>query len=207
MPDPTQSDSVHSESTHPARLSNASPSTGRWLVRLPIAMRADRPADLNDDLIRAARPSRRRRVLVAAARVAATFCIGVAATLAWQPYGDAARMMIANASPQLGWLAPPGAAAAVAPGPRLGAAPSPDLDMVRERIDRIAITQEQITRVVAQLTVGQEQIAKEIAKIREVEQYLLYKASYKGEEAPPLRSVTAPTGHKPARRLSSLGAH
>jgi hypothetical protein len=171
-------------------------------------MRADRPAELNDDLIRAGRPSRRRRVLVTAARVAATFCIGVAATLAWQPYGDAARMMIANASPQLGWLAPPSVpgVAAVAPAPQLRAAPSPDLDTVRERIDRIVITQEQMTRVVAQLTAGQEQIAKEIAKVREVEQYLLYKASYRGEETPPARLATAAVGHKTTRRPTSSAA-
>jgi hypothetical protein len=204
MPDPTQSEPAHSESAYwdPAHSSNASPSTGRWLAKLPIAMRADRPAELNDDLIRAGRPSRRSRVLVAAARVAATFCIGVAATLAWQPYGDAARMMIANASPQLGWLARPAAigVAAAAPAPQLRIAPSPDLDAVRERIDRIAITQEQMTRAVGQLTAGQEQIAEEIAKVREVEQYLLYKASYKGEEARPARPVTAAVGRKPARR-------
>ena len=35
-----------------------------------------------------------------------TFCVGVAATLAWQSYGDAARQNVANAYPQLGWLAP-----------------------------------------------------------------------------------------------------
>ena len=35
-----------------------------------------------------------------------TFCIGVAATLTWQSYGDAAREMIANSSPELSWLAP-----------------------------------------------------------------------------------------------------
>jgi hypothetical protein len=40
------------------------------------------------------------------ARFLITFCIGVAATVAWQSYGDAAREMIANSSPQLGWLAP-----------------------------------------------------------------------------------------------------
>jgi hypothetical protein len=76
----------------------------------------------------------------------------------------------------------------------LRAAPSPDLDTVRESIDRIAMTQEQMTRVVAQLTAGQEQIAKEIAKVQEVQQYLLYRTSYKGDEAPPARPVTA--GHK-----------
>src|SRR6516164_4724379 len=40
------------------------------------------------------------------ARVLIVFCLGVATTLAWQSYGDAARAMIANSSPQLAWLAP-----------------------------------------------------------------------------------------------------
>jgi hypothetical protein len=35
------------------------------------------------------------------------FCSGVAATLAWWSYGDAARQMIASSYPQLLWLAPP----------------------------------------------------------------------------------------------------
>jgi hypothetical protein len=148
-------------------------------------------------------------VLLAAARIAATFCIGVAATLAWQPYGDAARMMIANASPQLGWLAPHAApavaAAALAPQQPRTAMLS-DLDAVQDRIDRIASTQEQMTRAVTQLAAGQEQIAKEIVKVREIEQYLLYKASYKGEGASPPRPVMASIGHKPTRRLS-LAAH
>jgi hypothetical protein len=33
-----------------------------------------------------------------------SFCVGVAATLGWQSYGDAAREMIASSYPQLGWL-------------------------------------------------------------------------------------------------------
>jgi hypothetical protein len=206
MPDPTRSEPVHSASINPdsahADSFDASLSAGRWLIKLPVAARTDRLAELNDDLIRAARPSRRRRVLLAAARIAATFGIGVAATLAWQPYGDAARMMIANASPQLGWLAPhaPGVAAAAVPVLLTHNGMPPDLDAVQDRVDRIASTQEQMTRAVAQLAAGQEQIAKEIARVREVEQYLLYKTSYKGEEASPPRPVTAPVGHRPTRR-------
>jgi hypothetical protein len=154
-------------------------------------------------------------VLVAAARLAATFCIGVAATLAWQPYGDAARIMIANASPQLGWLAPQAAldTAAAAPvrQPSIAAAAPSDLDVVRERIDRIATAQEQMTWAVAQLTASQHQIAEEIAKVREIQQYLLYKTSYKGEETAPGRPVTAQVGqnqvgHKPTRRPTSSAA-
>jgi len=47
-----------------------------------------------------------KRALLALVRFLITFCIGVAATLAWQSYGDAAREMIANSYPQLGWLTP-----------------------------------------------------------------------------------------------------
>lgn len=217
--DPTRLDSSCSQSTPPDS-SGAAPSTGKWLVRLPVAARVDRLAELNDDLIRAGRPSRGRRVLLAAARLAVTFGIGVAATLAWQPYGDAARMMIAHASPQLGWLAPHAtyrlASVAVNPPARSvppagnaspPRAPSLDLDTVRERIDHIATTQEQMTRIVAQLTAGQAQIAREITKVREVEQYLLYKTAYdesshRREETASTRPATA-SAHKSMRRRSS----
>ena len=47
-------------------------------------------------------PSVRRR----AARSLILFCMGVAATLAWQSYGDATREMIASSYPQFGWLVP-----------------------------------------------------------------------------------------------------
>lgn len=197
MTGPTQTDPAQSNE-----------STGRWLVKLPAVVvdrRADlNLADLNDDLMRNERPSRRRRVLVAGTRFAITFCIGMAATLAWQPYGDAAREMIASSSPQLGWLAPqPAPAAPVAPVPRLHDAMTADLDGVRERIDRIATGQDQMARIIHQLTATQERIAQEIAKVREVEQYLLYKISYK-EPEPASRPATA--GHKPARRPSTASA-
>jgi cell division septation protein DedD len=48
----------------------------------------------------------------ALARFVIVFCSGVAATLAWQSYGDAARKMIASSSPQLGGSAPQAASEA-----------------------------------------------------------------------------------------------
>jgi hypothetical protein len=205
MPDSTLSGSAKpdSVSSHSGPSAGGS-STGRWLVKLPMADRVDRLADLNADLIRDGRRSRRSRVLLAAARLVVTFGIGVAATLAWQPYGDTARMMIASASPQLGWLAPRaahGAVAAAPPSQQAHNAVLSDFDTVRERIDRLTASQEQTTRAVAMLAASQERIADEIAKVREVEQYLLYKSSYKGEEAaaPAPRPVTT-SAHRPARR-------
>jgi hypothetical protein len=178
---------------------------GSWLVKVPAPARVDHLADLNAGLIRNRRPSRRRRVLLAAARFAATFFIGVIATLAWQPYGDAAREMIVNSSQQLGWLGPQAGAAVISfpsPGQHHGAAS--DLDAVQERIDRIASSQEQVTRTVAQLTVSQGQIAQEITQLREIEQYLLYKASYKATDSLP-RPAPA---HKPTRRTPlSIAQH
>jgi hypothetical protein len=177
--------------------SSQNQSPGRWLVKLPDAARVDRLIELNADLARGGR-------LWLVGRFAATFCIGVAVALAW-PYGDAARTLIANASPQLGWLARQAAPGPVAPdpGPQPPSAMPSGLDTVQDRVDRIAASQEQMTRTVAQLTASQAEIAQEIAKVRELEQYLLYKTSYRGdEEAVPSRPVT---GHRSGRRSSSGG--
>jgi len=48
------------------------------------------------------------------------FCIGVAATLAWQSYGHVVRKMIATSSPQLDSLVPPAAPAAATRGIEAG---------------------------------------------------------------------------------------
>jgi len=133
-------------------------------------------------------------------RILITICVGVAAILAWQSYGDAARQFIASSYPQAGWLAPRtapiaysapgtnGLAAQIAPSPdqqRLNAM-SLDLDAIRQNVDRIAITQEQITRNVDQLTTrqermtrnvdqlaaGQERMTREISKLQAIEQQI-----------------------------------
>jgi hypothetical protein len=49
------------------------------------------------------RPSRTRRASRAFIRYLIAIGIGVAGTLAWQSYGDAAKQMIATNAPQLGW--------------------------------------------------------------------------------------------------------
>src|SRR5229473_4239656 len=165
---------------------------------------AVRPTALENDPFPIGQPSLRKRASRALSRFLITLCIGVAATLAWQSYGDAARDMIVNSYPQLGWLAPqaepvaqnaPETIALVAPAaPSFDQQPlnaiSLDLDAVRQGIDKIAagiaaikersadrIATEQIARSVAQLTAGQEQMTREITKLQAVEQYVLYKNS------------------------------
>src|SRR6266567_3739679 len=82
-------------------------STGLWGTE-PSGDATFRPADLDNDNDRfpSKRPAPGKRASRALSRFLIMFCMGVAATLAWQSYGDAAREMIASSAPQLGWLAP-----------------------------------------------------------------------------------------------------
>jgi hypothetical protein len=159
------------------------------------------PDDLRND--RFPRRSFAKRAPLALARFLITFGVGVGAALAWQSYGDTAREMIANASPQLTWLALPAAPIAQDPAETIApASPFPDqqfgavsldLDALRQGVDRIAANQDQMTRSIGQLAAGQEQMTREIAKLQSIEQYLLYKNS----EPPPRPAAPAP---RPAAR-------
>ncbi len=147
-----------------------------------------RPTTLENDPFPNGQPSLRKRASRALSRFLITFCIGVAATLAWQSYGDAARQMIANSYPLLGSLAPrplptaqnvPGMIDLAAPAaPQLNAM---SLDAIRQSIDRIAAGQEEIAHSIDQIakgiaagqeqtTRGTDQIAKGIAAGQEQEQ-------------------------------------
>jgi len=152
-------------------------------VRPPVEAPALRPADLKKDRFPNDRPSLRKRVSRALSRLLVTFCAGVAATLAWQSYGDAARYIVASLSPQLGWLAPQAEPVAQnAPDmvvPAAPAAPSLDqqqltamslrLDAMQQSVDRIATTQDQMTRSVDRIAPNidgdHEQITRSINKI------------------------------------------
>jgi hypothetical protein len=149
----------------------------------PVEAPAVSPADLKNDRLPNGRRSSRKRALRTVSSLLIAFCIGVAATLAWQSYGDAARAMIANAHPQLGWLAPqgepvtqsvPDAVAVAAP-----AAPAfdqqqlnaiaIDLDAMRQSIDRIApgivAGQEQMARSIDRIAATQEQLARTVDQL------------------------------------------
>ena len=126
------------------------------------------------------RPSLVKRASRRLARFLLVFCIGAIATLAWQVYGDAARAMIANSSPQLGWLAPQAPAVSAAPDVVPPAAPSPDLQ-------QITLGLESIRQSIEQLAANHRQIAGDVAKLQADEQEILSKLS-----AAPPRPAAAP---------------
>jgi hypothetical protein len=120
-----------------------------------------------------------------------TFCIGVAATLAWQSCGDMAREMIANASPQLGWLVPQAAplvrAASNSSAPAEPAAPSLDLEELKGTLFGLAAVQQSVDQLAAQLAAGNQQIAGDIATLKAAQDAILRRIS-----PPPPRPTAVP---------------
>ena len=165
-------------------------STASLLVKPSVETAAGHPAKVKNGQLTTSRPSLGKRASLAFAYYMIVFSVGVAATLAWQTYGDATRQLIALA-------------ASAPDQPQLNAI-SLDLDAVRRSIDGLAISigtaiatsQEQTTRNIDQLTAGLEQMTHELAKLQAVERYVLYKNA-----DPPPRPVPAPAP-KPVPRPS-----
>ncbi len=194
----------------------------------PVEAPAVSPADLKNDRSPNGRQSPRKRALRTFSSLPIAFCIGVAATLAWQSYGDTAREMIANAHPQLGWLAPQGEPvtqnAPVAVAVAAPAAPafdqqqlnaiSIDLEAMRRSIDRIApgivAGQEQMARSIDRIATTQEQLTRTVDQLTASQEQAMREITklqaveqyilYKSSEPPP-RPAPAPA-RNPAPRPS-----
>jgi hypothetical protein len=168
-----------------------------------------RAIDLNNDPLPTGRPAPGRRTSRNLARFLVTACVGVAATLAWQSYGGSAEQMIASSAPQLGWLlslpatnppsgreiaaeqpSPPAVLAATPPAASAQAgavaptaseavtaptAPSSesqelatmahDLAAVRQSVEQLAAGQEQMARDVAKLQTAGQDIRRRISAL------------------------------------------
>ena len=141
------------------------------LVRPSVDADAGSPVEVKNDQLPTSRLSLGNRASLAFAYYMIVFSIGIAATLAWQTYGDAVRHLIVPA--------------ASAPDQQQLNAMSLDLDALRRSIDGLAISigtsiatsQEQTTHSIDELTASLEQMTHEIAKLQAVEQYVLYKNS------------------------------
>src|SRR5712675_1802008 len=149
-----------------------------WPIKPSIDARL-RPVDVTRE-----RPSLGGRALRALARFLLMFCIGVAATLGWQSYGDAARENVASSYPQLAWLSPQPAP----PAPAAPTIPAPDL----EQLKAMSLGLAAVRQSVDQLAAGQQQMATDIAKLQADEQDILHKMT-----AAPLPRPAAAPARKP----------
>jgi hypothetical protein len=140
--------------------------------------------------------------------------IGVAATLAWQSYGESAKQIIATRAPELGWspeakqmiatsiqrigwTKPPAGPEKQAPPVAQTAPTAPSLDpgQVQQMTQNLAALRE----MVQQLTTGQDQTTREIAKLESAVVEILMKIP----EPPPQPSVAParkPTPVPPSSR-------
>ena len=115
------------------------------------------------------RPSLHKRTTHGLIRFMIIFGIGVATTLAWQSRGNEIRAMIANSSPQLGWLAPQAALADTAPqaAPIVPATASPETQQLAVMSISLAAMQQSINQLTAQLVASQQQMASDNARLKQ----------------------------------------
>ena len=185
---------------------------------------SNRLGDETSDRVRAMASRTKRRSSRGFARFLVAICIGVAATLAWQSYGEAAKQMFAAKAPELGWspetkqmianwveqlgwtkpaaspavrssatetlqAAPVAQTAPAAVAPSVPVAPSID----PAEVHQIAMDLTALRQTVAQITAGQDQIAREVDRLRAANQAILVKIP-EPPPPPPIAAAPAVTG-------------
>jgi len=158
-------------------------------------------------------------------------CIAVAATVAWQSYGQPAKQMIATSAPkigwspeakqmianwvqQLGWTKQSGGAESTPPTvanlSKTPPAPPPDPQQLQQIEEHIAALQQAVARqlgdvrvTVRQLTSGQDQMAGQITKLQAADEEILAKIP----TPPPKRPATPARKPTPIAPPASSRAH
>jgi hypothetical protein len=178
-----------------------------------------------DDRLGAIENQKKKRSSRGFTRYLLAICIGAAATLAWQSYGEAAKQMFAAKAPelgwspetkrlianwveQLGWTKPP-ATSAVRPSaletpqaapvaqtapenvtPKAPAAPSID----PEQVHRMAMDLTALRQTVEQLAASQDQMLREIARLKAADGEILAKVTPAPPPPPPIAAPPAVAG-------------
>jgi hypothetical protein len=162
----------------------------------------------------------RRRRLRALARFLTAILIGVAATLAWQAYGEGAKGVIATRAPELGWspqskqaiasfvhdlgLTAAGAdtapsqanvaqapqAAPVADTPTASAPSAPAVDP--EQVQEIARSVAAMRQSLEQMASGQDQMARDVARLQNADAEILAKMSPPAARQPAVAAARKP---------------
>jgi hypothetical protein len=178
-----------------------------------------------DDRLGAIENQTKKRSSRGFTRYLLAICIGAAAILAWQSYGEAAKQMFAANAPELGWSpeskqmianwveqlgwTKPLATSAVRPSaletpqaapvaqtvpenvtPKAPAAPSID----PEQVHRMAMDLTAVRQTVEQLAASQDQIVREIARLKAADEEILAKVTPAPPPPPPIAAVPAVAG-------------
>jgi len=164
------------------------------------------------DRVRAIESRTKRRSSRGFVRFLLAICIGAAATLAWQSYGEAVKQMFAAKAPELGWSpetkqmianwveqfgwAKPPQAAPVAQTAPAAVAPSvpvaPSIDPAE--VHQIAMDIAALRQTVAQITAGQDQMARKIDRLQ---------AANQGPSPPPPNAAAPAVAGRPAAGMAA----
>ncbi len=145
-------------------------------------------------------------------RYLVAICIGVAATLAWQSYGDAAKQIIATRAPELGWSPdakqmiaswtlgwtkpPAGSEKQALPLAQIApSAPSIDAEKVQQLTQSLAV----LRQTVEQLAAGQDQMTRVIGRLESAVTELIVKIPEPPPQ-PPAAPARKPTPAPPSSR-------
>jgi len=128
-------------------------------------------------------------------------CIGVAATLAWQSYGEAAKQMFAAKAPELGWS--PETKQMIAnlveqlgwskPAPVAQTAVAPSGSVDQAEVHQIATDIAALRQTVAQITAGQDQMTRKVDALQAANQEILVKIP-EPPPPPPIAAASAVAG-------------
>jgi hypothetical protein len=175
-----------------------------------------------DNPLLAAKPSFGRRATRAFIRYLIACGVGVAGTLAWQSYGDAAKQTVATWGAEHGWsmtwlsngdvvnanpprperaeaVAAAQKVAEIVPGPAGGS--SSDLEQLKTMTLGLAATLTTMRQRIEQLAAGQEQTASDIAKLQAAEQDIRHKISAVAAR-PSVPAPSKPTTTAPPRVIT-----
>jgi len=145
-------------------------------------------------------------------RYLVAICVGVAATLAWQSYGDAAKQIIATRAPELGWSPdakqmiaswtlgwtkpPAGSEKQALPVAQIApSAPSIDAEKVQQLTQSLAV----LRQTVEQLAAGQDQMTRVIGRLESAVTELIVKIPEPPPQ-PPAAPARKPTPAPPSSR-------
>ena len=149
---------------------------------------------LNDAHLASDRPSFKGRIFRGLSRVLVPVLIGIAATLAWQSYGNEAKEMLRASAPSLGWPLPVSTTSASdsvvagqnapvpqsAPLAQTGESPAAltshelaqqlepvvrDLAVVRQSLDQLAAKQDQMVQSILKLQAAEQDIRQKMSSL------------------------------------------
>lgn len=140
------------------------------------------------------RPSIGRRIFRTLSRFSIAVLIGVAATLGWQSYGDAAKEMLVARAPTLAWVL----SVSTTKSPVVAATSTDPM----QQLAPLAFNLDVVRRSLEQVTAKQEQMAQNIAALQAVEEDIRQKMS-STPPAPAQQAASIPQPKPPQPRAQS----